>query len=558
MMQSFSNLRRFVHIFYVCAHHLLAYTIGGKLRGHPRVERCFGFVRRSGPERFRMALEEIGGTFIKFGQVLALQSDILALEYCQELFNLLDRVPPFSFDDVERTFLEDLGRKPSEIFESFDSRPIATGSIGQVHVATLRHQRFAVKVRRPSVLADFGSDIRLMSFMLRFITALRLKKFYWMIAPTTEFIAWTREELDYRHEARYMDVIAKNAANNPHEEVPGVLWEYTTERILTAQYLKAFTVLDYMRARDTADQRMLEHFESIGFDADCFARNLIDNFLGDAFQYGMFHADLHPANLLIMPSNRVGYIDFGIAGVLSAYSRQRLVAMTLAYTRGDLDGMSDAFFHVAAMDSRSDTNGFRSKLRELSREWYVDDGKELRLRKSITAIMLELLTMSRATGIWPQRDVIKYIRSAVALDGLIKSFAPGFNVGRHLETTCDHHLHWHGVRFLLSPSSILGWVEANSGLARDGLLRLLGALSRLVDSAAHVRGSMLPETQEDGTASVRLAAAAVVASTLVALPRGHSLWGFNLRSAGIFLLTTFAFLALRQIRRPRNGPAGGD
>src|SRR5258708_9104362 len=174
-----------------------------------------------------MTLQEIGGTFIKFGQVLALQSDILPLDYCRELFNLLDHVPPFPFTDVEAIFRRELSRRPLEIYDSFARDPIATGSIAQVHVATLGRKKVAVKVRRPSVLTDFGSDIRLMTFTVKLITTLRLIPLYWMIAPTTEFVTWTREELDLRREARYMDVIAKNAQDNPREAVPRVLWEYS-------------------------------------------------------------------------------------------------------------------------------------------------------------------------------------------------------------------------------------------------------------------------------------------------------------------------------------------
>src|SRR5262249_49087450 len=152
-------------------------------------------------QRLRMALQEIGGTFIKFGQVLALQSDILPLDYCRELFNLLDHVPPFPFEDVETIVVRELGRKPQEIYDSFAREPIATGSIGQVHEATLDGRKVAVKVRRPSVLIDFAADIRLMTVAVNLVTTLRLKALYWIIAPTTEFVAWTREELDYRWEA---------------------------------------------------------------------------------------------------------------------------------------------------------------------------------------------------------------------------------------------------------------------------------------------------------------------------------------------------------------------
>jgi ubiquinone biosynthesis protein len=552
MTQAFSDLKRSLKIFYICLHHLFAHLLRRQATRIPGLRRTIFRAAISGPQRLRIALEQIGGTFIKFGQVLALQSDILPLDYCRELFNLLDRVPPFAFAEVERTFVEDLGRTPSQIFDSFAREPLATGSIGQVHVATQGHLKLAVKVRRPTVLTDFGADIRLMAFTVRAITALRLKKLYWMIAPTTEFVAWTREELDYRHEARYMDMIARNAASNPREQVPHVLWEYTTERILTADFLDALTVLDFIRAKQSGNQTVLGHFTSIGFEPDRFARNLIDNFLGDAFQFGMFHADLHPANLMILPSSRVGYIDFGIAGVLSPYSRHHLVAMTLAYTRGDLEGMCGSFFQVSAMDDQSDKMKFRSQLRDLSLGWYSRDGKDVALRKSITAIMLDLLTLSRATGIWPQRDVVKYIRSAIALDGLIKSFAPGFDVGRHLEAVCDRHLQWNALRTVFSAQSIFAWVEANSCLVRDGAMRTLRAMNRLASSRepTRKRSRVTPR----GGASLRMATVTLAVSLLAAAPPGQVRWGPNARSAAIVVAVLSGCITvwkmLRQSSRP--------
>jgi predicted unusual protein kinase regulating ubiquinone biosynthesis (AarF/ABC1/UbiB family) len=552
MIQTFSNFERSIKIFYIGLHHLFAHFLRLQAARVPLLRRINFGAALSGPQRLRIALEQIGGTFIKFGQVLALQSDILPLDYCRELFNLLDRVPPFAFADVEQTFVEDFGRKPSQIFDSFAREALATGSIGQVHVATLGHKKLAVKVRRPSVLTDFGADIRLMAFTIRAITVFRVKQLYWMIAPTTEFIAWTREEMDYRNEARYMDMIAKNAANNPREQVPRVLWEHTTERILTAEFLEALTVLDYMRARESCNQPVLEHFHAIDFEPDLFARNLIDNFLGDAFQYGMFHADLHPANLLILPSSRVGYIDFGIAGVLSAYSRHHLIAMTLAYTRGDLGGMCESFFQVSAMDGHSDQIKFRSHLRELSLAWYSRDGEDVVLRKSITAIMLDLLTLSRATGIWPQRDVVKYIRSAIALDGLIKSFAPGFDVGRHLEAVCDRHMQWHAMQTAFSARSIFAWFEANSALVRDGATRTLRAIDRLAPSRERTEKAPL---RPNNPVTVRTAAVALAASLLAEAPQSPLVWGANVRSAAVGLAIASGIITVWKMLRQNGGPS---
>ncbi len=443
-MGFWSDLRRLMHIGSVLLRHLLAHMAGARLDRWPWLARRLPSGTVSGPERLRMVFEEVGGTFIKFGQMLALQPDILSFAYCNALFQLLDRITPFGFEEAEETFIEQFGRKPTELFERFDPQPLATASIGQVYVAYLGEHKVAVKVQRPSVKEDFTGDIRLMTGMIRLIQRLRVKPLYWMIEPLSEFVAWTREELDFRVEARYMARLRRNAQGNAQEYIPAVFWEYTTHCILTLEFLEGMTILNYMRALETGDELIIRRLQKQGFDPEQFAQNIIDNFLHDAFQHGMFHADLHPANLMILPNSIVGYIDFGITGVISAYMRQHLVALTLAYSRGDLDGMFTAFFKVSALDADADIDGFRRGLQTLAGEWYTMEGKQRRLLKNITLVMLDLLKLSRQTGVWPERDVIKYIRSAIAIDGLITRFEPTFDVGQYLEMVCSRYLKWHG------------------------------------------------------------------------------------------------------------------
>src|SRR6185436_8217540 len=158
-----------------------------------------------------------------------------------------------------------------------------------------------------------------------------------MLEPMTEFVGWTREELDYRNEARYSERLRALSVGNPIQHVPRVYGELTTRRVLVAEFLEGVTLLDYLRARERGDEVLLQRLKAAGFDGRRFAANIIDNFLGDAFRHGVYHADLHPANLMILPGNVVGYIDFGITGVLSPYSRRHLVLMTLGLAQGDME-----------------------------------------------------------------------------------------------------------------------------------------------------------------------------------------------------------------------------
>ena len=546
-----SNIRRLAHISLVVCRHGLSH-LWGRLATRLRVlSRRLPTAQLSGPERLRAVLEDLGGSFVKFGQMLALQPDILPFAYCNALFDLLDRIAPFEFDQVKRTFLEDFGKEPAELFDSLEREPLATASVGQVHVAYLKGEKVAVKVRRPRVEIDFAGDIRLMAGAIRWIRRLRLKPFYWMVEPMGEFVSWTREELDFRNEARYMAQLAENSRNSETERVPKVYWDLTSSRIMVAEYFEGVTVLGYLRAREAGDEVTLRRMGSLGLDHKKFAQNIIDNFLGDAFQYGIFHADLHPANLMIMPGNVVGYVDFGITGVLSHFSRRNLVELTLAYTRGDLDGMCRSFVQGATMDERSDLARFRQGLEEHSKQWYEREGGECRLRKNFTLVMLDMLLLSRKTSIWPERDVIKYIRSSIAIDGLITRFAPDFNVGMYLAQVCDRHLSWEVRRSLLSYDKLLDWSIPGSRLMRDGLRRAGGILGQAAQGNLPIHVETEGDSGRDESLrlrAVQLGAVTLAASVLLAT-QGKAELGINLFTAEMALAACAGLLALRTVLR---------
>lgn len=528
-----------LRVLFVAIRHTYGYAVGRKT---------------SGPERLRMAFEELGGSFLKFGQMLALQPDILSIEYCNALFNLLDRVPPFPYEAVEHTFREELGRTPDEIFDTFERRPFAAASIGQVHVATLSGKKLAVKVQRPTVDKDFAGDIRLMCAAIRTIKTLRLRPLSWMIEPMSEFVAWTRDELDYRQEALYMEQLGRNARENPCEHVPGVLEKFTTRRTLVMEFLEGHTVLAYLRALERGDSALIENLEAGGFDSHQVASRIIDNFLGDVFQHGLFHADLHPANLMILPGNVVGYIDFGITGAISSYSRENLVALTLAYTRGDLASMCEAFFRVSVIDSHSSISGFHEGLARDAKSWYQGEGRERHLRKNFTLVMLDMLRLSRSTGIWPERDVIKYIRSAIAIDGLITRFAPTFDLGHHLEMVCSGYLKSHARQRLFSMHNLIGWTEAAGRLFQDGGLLVFSALKRSADGGSERLRQTRQEQSNLPLKALYYAGFLCISCFAAALSREPVLGRMNLFTAEAGLAAAALMLLLRTIRR---FPEGG-
>ena len=384
--------------------------------------------------RFRVLLEDLGGSFVKFGQVLAVQPDLLPPGYATQLLDLLDRVAPVPVHLVMQTIATELGPAASRL-EGIDPEPLATASIAQVHIAQLNGRAVAVKVHRPGIEQQFRSDVRMMMILLRLVRLFRVRPLYWLDEPIREFAGWTDEELDFRREARHLSLVRRQSIGRRGVRMPEVIMGLTTRRVLVTEYLDGVPMATYMRARETNDEsyHALDHrLREQGFDPGVFGRQIILNFTTDSFSHGLFHADLHPANLLILPGNVVGYVDFGITGSIGPYARTWLAAMTLALVRRDIDDLHRSFLKLVVPRKDANPVAFRTGLDALADGWYGGPGGT-RLRKPAALVMMEMLALSRETAMLPEREVVKYIRSVMTLDGVVHRFAPDLELGHEIE-----------------------------------------------------------------------------------------------------------------------------
>ncbi len=549
-----ASLRRFLGVSRILARHGVAHLLGSHAGRLPaavvrRLRHWLPMVGQPGPERLRMLFEDLGGTFIKLGQMLALQPDILPVAYCNALFRLLDKVDSFGWDDVERIVREELGRHPDEIFDAIERRSLATASVGQVHVGWLDGRKVAVKVQRPNVEVEFWSDIRLMLGLIRVIRSLRLAPLYWMLEPMEEFVNWTREELDYRNEARCSESLRRMIEGRPGQYVPKVYDHLTTRRTLVVEFLEGVTLLDYLRAVDRGDEVLLHRLASRGFDRRRVASNVIDNFLANAFEHGVYHADLHPANLMILDGSVVGYIDFGITGVMNAYARRHLMRMTLALARGEMDLFHEQFLRVTTWGEDSDLEGFRAGLDDLSDGWYEDGPAGPVLAANFTRVMTEMLHLSRRTGVMPERNVIKYIRSSIAIDGLVTRFEPDFHLHSYLADRCSSYLRWHRRGRLLDSERLLEFAGAGSQLLHDGPARGARVIERLSSGELPVRLDLgNPAGPQERMRAVQLAAAATAAAALFAAVPDPML-GANLATAALVFAGVASLALVDSLRR---------
>ncbi len=322
-----------------------------------------GADRRSRPVRLRLAFEELGGAWIKLGQMLALRFDLLPAAYCDELFKLLNQVAPFSYAEVSAIIRRELGADPEVVFESFAPSSFAAASIGQVHRAVLHSgEAVAVKVQRPGIRDILGADISLMyatTWLLDWTHVFGGTRSREVI---DEFARWTADELDYLVEARQAVILWQNSRGDRTERVARVYREYTTSRVLTTELIEGIPLIDIMIAKREGNTAYLEALAANGHDLDRIVRHLDWNMLNQVYVFGYFHADLHPANLFVLPGDAIGYVDYGIVGQLSEAVRGSLTRYSWLLFRGEVEDAVRELMRWLAPGPTTDVNSARWQL----------------------------------------------------------------------------------------------------------------------------------------------------------------------------------------------------
>src|SRR5581483_8496217 len=367
--------QRYRQIAAALAHHGLGYLIS--LLGLRR----FVPLHRPGPagraptrpEHLRLALEEVGTTFIKIGQILSTRADLLPPEYEAELAKLQDAAPAEPGSVIEAIIISELGRPIEQLFASFDATPLAAASIGQAHAATLNDgTEVVVKVRRPGVVEQVEEDLDI----LQSLAAAASRRWdladqYDLVGIAQEFAQTLRAELDYVREGRNIERFAENFRDDPFIHIPRVHWDLSTARVLTLERVRGTKVSD------------LGDVEAGTFDRATLARETARVFLQMVFEDGFFHADPHPGNLLFERNGRTGLIDFGMVGQVDERTQEHLITTLLAVTSQDADQMVEAFFELGVARRRVDRGLLRQDLEHLLSRYYGHPLGELRFSRVI-------------------------------------------------------------------------------------------------------------------------------------------------------------------------------
>jgi ubiquinone biosynthesis protein len=312
-------------------------------------------------QRLREMLDELGPTFVKFGQLLSTRPDVVPPDIVFELKALQDDVHPFPFEQVRLVVEQDLGLTIEQLFLDFEEQPVAAASIGQVHRATLPNGRHVVvKVQRPTAPRQIEADLELLYQVARLVRErVRALEFIDTVALVDEFARSIRQELDYRNEARNAEQFHRNFVGHPHVRVPRPYWSYTSGRVLTLDRLEGVQLVDLDHDRWSPEERRR------------LAYVMAEAWMTMIFRHGFFHADPHPANILVLEqSGQIGLVDFGVAGKLTDADNSKLTRLFIDAVQENIEALPRRLADLGVRYPKDREDEFAAELREVYYRYY--------------------------------------------------------------------------------------------------------------------------------------------------------------------------------------------
>jgi ubiquinone biosynthesis protein len=362
---STKNLGRMSEIAQVAARHGFGYflerhRLTDLLPWHHRLPADLEAPSQRG-QHLREMLDELGPTFVKFGQLLSTRPDVVPPDVLSELRKLQDDVTPFPFAQVEEVIEAELELPIEKLFLEFAEKPIAAASIGQVHEAVLPNERrVAVKVQRPAAPRQIEADLALLYQAAKVVKdRVRALDFIDANQLVDEFARSIRQELDYQHEARNAQAFYRNFAGHPHVRIPKVHWSYTRARVLTLDFLEGVQLRDL-----DPDEFSMEERRRLAY-------LMTEAWMTMIFRHGFFHGDPHPANILVLGHpERLGLVDFGLAGKLTDEDMTKLTRLFIDAAHENVEALPRRLGELGVRYDRRRESEFVGYLRELYTRYY--------------------------------------------------------------------------------------------------------------------------------------------------------------------------------------------
>jgi ubiquinone biosynthesis protein len=492
----------------------------------------------------RTAMQELGPTFIKLGQILSTRSDILPDEYIGELRKLQDNVPPAPRDEIRRLIESEFGAPTEILFRSMETEPLAAASIGQVYAGVLHDGReVVVKVQRPGIQRVIEEDLSILADIAR-VSSSRVAMIQRAdaIGFVAEF-AWTlRAELDFVREGRNADALRAGLVGVAGIRIPEVIWDLTTPRVLTLERLEGVRI-------DRRDQLVAD-----GYDPAQLVYRLADALATQIFKLGLYHADPHPGNFIVLGDGSIALLDFGQVGTIDDRLRERLLLLALACAERDPTRIVDEMSMLGAVPSGWDRRGMERDIAHLITRYVGAPLREIPIADAVDDIMM----MIHKHGVRLPAELALIAKTLSMTEALARQLDPEANIIDIVEPTIRK-----SVRHLYSPAFWADRLKARPlevmmlGAAFPGhIQRLLSRIDRN-DLTFHVHYDELPETLRAMNSMVnRLAISIITAAAgvswavllLATQPRWSSWQGIAF-IAGFVVLMLMALNLLARIWR---------
>jgi len=415
--QLYRNLKRWAEILAVLSRYGLADWISRShiemLKNHLRAPDGAAIARLTTPARIRMALGELGPTFIKLGQLLSTRPDLVGQELAAELTRLQTDTPRDPSEQVRKTIEEDHGQTLEEMFASFDPEPLASASIGQVHCATMHDgTEVVVKVRHAGVDRTLETDLDILAGMAAIASRLEDFKNYQPQRIVADMSRLMRRELDFSREQRNLMMFRRKLKSNRKVQIPEPVATHCSPRMLTMSRLVGTKVSDIAGSA------------SLGKDAGEIARRGANLYLKMIFTFGVYHADPHPGNLLVLPGGVIGLLDFGQVGRINERLREDIEAMLVAMVNQDSSLLVNLIQRVGNCPPNLDEDSFSSEVADFVAQYSTQTVSQF----DISGALTEFMSLVRNYKITLPSEASMLIKVLVTLEGTGKILSPQFSL----------------------------------------------------------------------------------------------------------------------------------
>ena len=370
-------------------------------------------------ERMRLVLEELGPTFIKFGQVMSTRADLIPIDLIHELEKLQDSVPPFSEEKAVSLVEHEFGKPISELFESFSHSPLAAASIAQVHKAILLEgEEVVVKVQRPGIDRIIETDLEIMFHLATMMEKhVEGMKTFNIAKIVEEFEKAIQKELNFAIEASNLERFGNNFQKDPNIYVPKCFRNFSTKKILTMEHIDGIKISD------------IESIQANDLDCKIIARRGADLILKQIFEFGFFHADPHPGNVLVLPENVICFLDYGMMGTLTRTTRELITSMAAGAINHDIDKIIRNLLRLCESDGEVKKQKLELQITELIERYFNQSLEQM----DMAALINDLVRFFPENNLIMPSDLYLLGRTMLLQQGNGEVLDPDFNVAIHIE-----------------------------------------------------------------------------------------------------------------------------